>query len=86
MIDIQILIFSALCVIILLLLCLIQNEENEREDFQITNDVPQEKRIETNYLKQILKQVKEVFPSVCSTDPRCGDNVNESWCNKNVKA
>ena len=81
MIDIETVILVTLCLVILLLLNIINKKT--REGFQITNDVPQEDRIETNYLKKILKVVKEVFP-VCDPNPKCGDNVSEYWCNKNV--
>ena len=82
MIDIETLIVATLCLIILVLLKILSKKSIE--GFEVTNDVPEENRIESNYLKKILKQVKEVFPGVCNPDPKCGDNVNESWCNKNA--
>jgi hypothetical protein len=82
MIDIETVILVTLCLVILLLLSIISKKKT-REGFQIVNDVPQEKKVETNYLKKILKVVKPVFP-VCDTNPKCGDNVSEYWCNKNV--
>lgn len=78
MIDSDIVIFVALCLVILLLLHLLFNDKTT-EGFQITNDVPQENKVETNYLKKIVKQVLGI--DACPTGPKCGSNRFQKWCN-----
>jgi hypothetical protein len=59
MIDIETVILVTLCLVILLLLNIINKKT--REGFQITNDVPQEDRIET--LKRLKSHLESIDPN-----------------------
>lgn len=79
MIDPDALIFITLSLIILFLIHLL-NSKRSIENFELTNDVPENMKIELNYLKKIVKGKKEdAFPP-CRRSQRCSSNQRESWC------
>ena len=79
MIDSDALIFITLSLIILFLIHLL-NSKRSIENFELTNDVPENMKIELNYLKKAIKAKDgEAFPP-CHRSQRCSSNQRESWC------